>query len=392
MLFLLALVSLARAECNLAPSPGLTCDPSGTDPVCRWKNRQWTCDLNDFDSGTPTQGGSITFAYGPANTGAGDDACDGYCAWGVDGHGNDFCCETEDVLTSVLVYGTEHADTVNLADASGNRLDPNPSHPHSSEMFVNVQLSSGDDTCSGVEGALVVDVDGGDGNDTFDVGTGFVWENPSTDFDGGGGDDIAIGGIGEDHFNGNDGNDTLLGGPNADTLEGDDGDDTLEGEGGNDVLYGWAGDDILDGGAGVDGLYGGEDSDTLHGGSGDDFCDGNDGRDELYGDAGRDQLWGEAGDDRLFGGDGNDLLIGDASGMGAVRSGEDRLEGGSGNDVLCGGEKADKLFGNGGDDRLFGENGVDTADGGAGTDKCDVATDPGCESKLPATYTCPTYW
>lgn len=139
---------------------------------------------------------------------------------------------------------------------------------------------------------------------------------------GGGGNDLILGGDGVDRVNGGAGNDTLLGGLGADHLNGSDGDD---------LIYAHASDAFDDtathelfGGAGNDSIHGAAGVDTIAGGTGDDVADGGDGDDFVF---------GEVGDDRLNGGAGADLVLGGV--------GNDVLNGGAGNDTLAGGEGGD---------------------------------------------------
>jgi Ca2+-binding RTX toxin-like protein len=67
--------------------------------------------------------------------------------------------------------------------------------------------------------------------------------------DGGGGNDVLIGGLLDD---------SLFGGPGDDVVDGGAGDDDLLGEDGNDSVDGGSGVDLLDGGPGDDALRAGE--------------------------------------------------------------------------------------------------------------------------------------
>jgi hypothetical protein len=111
---------------------------------------------------------------------------------------------------------------------------------------------------------MVVDVDGGAGNDTFNGG------DEDDVVAGGTEDDTLNGGGGKDALSGNDGADTINGGDDADTINGNDGADTLHGDAGDDAVNGGAGDDQVFGDAGTDALDGGDGVDTFHcGGPGD---------------------------------------------------------------------------------------------------------------------------
>ena len=92
---------------------------------------------------------------------------------------------------------------------------------------------------------------GGDGNETIDV-SGMNNANIIVDIDGGAGNDVIIGGAGNDILVGGAGNDTITGGGGFDTLIGGTGNDILAGGVGIDILEGGAGDDTLRGGTGAD--------------------------------------------------------------------------------------------------------------------------------------------
>lgn len=68
------------------------------------------------------------------------------------------------------------------------------------------------------------------------------------------------------------GNDIILGGPGDDLILGERGNDKLLGGGGNDSIYGGDGDDVLYGGGGDDELFGEMNTNRLYGGPGDDGC------------------------------------------------------------------------------------------------------------------------
>lgn len=166
----------------------------------------------------------------------------------------------------------------------------------------------------------------GDGNDSIDIGRGFV--------------DVFSGG----------GNDTVYAGLNDNTVYSGNGNDTIFGEGGNDALYGEGGSDIL---------FGGEGNDTIDGDrwnlsenvSGDDIIYGGEGNDNIWGRFGDDTLNGDAGNDTIRGNEGNDILNGGA--------GLDKLYGHDGDDILAGGLDHDDLYGGAGADTfVFGETDI----------------------------------
>ena len=129
-------------------------------------------------------------------------------------------------------------------------------------------------------------ITGGAGNDTINA-RDFLGQ---VSLNGGGGNDVLIGGVRGDELNGGDGNDTLVGGDGADNLNGGDG---------ADVLAGYAGEDKMSGGDGNDTLVGGTDNDSLSGGIGDDLLAGEEGNDTLRGDDGFDTLSGGPGVDSI---------------------------------------------------------------------------------------------
>ncbi len=257
-------------------------------------------------------------------------------------------------------------------------------------MRVDVDAGDGDDSfviedLSDVP-TILLNLNGQGGNDTFD-GSGASLERVRLAMNGGDGDDVLTGSDGNDTLDGGDGddklsglggndtinggagNDVLSGGSGNDNLAGGDGDDSLMGESGNDVVLGGDGNDFSNGGVGDDALDGGIGRDTLNGASGNDSIAGGTGRDTLFGGSGADtldggedddSLKGHSGDDRLRGGDGNDIL--------RAGSGNDWLNGGDGNDVLRGDSGNDGLTGNDGNDFLDGSSGDDTIVGGDGDD------------------------
>ena len=77
-------------------------------------------------------------------------------------------------------------------------------------------------------------------------------------------------GAGNDTINGGAGNDIINGGAGNDTINGGAGNDMINGGAGNDTINGGAGNDIINGGAGNDTITGGGGNDTLTGGAGND--------------------------------------------------------------------------------------------------------------------------
>ncbi|PLX36063.1 MAG: hypothetical protein C0606_15180, partial [Hyphomicrobiales bacterium] len=198
------------------------------------------------------------------------------------------------------------------------------------------------------------------------------------------------------------------GGSGNDTITGSFNDETLSGNDGSDVLYGGSGDDVLDGGAGDDRLVGGAGDDTISGGDGTyDVAvftgnkanytitwnsstqtytvSGPDGTDTVdttveylafddqtvaiddFGNVTTPSSGGINGSynggtssENLVGSSNSDVLYGNA--------GNDTIDGGGGDDFIYGGNDNDSLLGGDGDDYISGGGGGDTLDGGAGSD------------------------
>jgi Ca2+-binding RTX toxin-like protein len=171
---------------------------------------------------------------------------------------------------------------------------------------------------------IALDLDGGKGTDTLDLGR-------------------AASGIRVDLKAGTLGHSTAVGFENVvgtafgDRIAGDDGVNVLDGGAGNDRIDGGDGNDILRGGDGNDRLRGQDGDDQLFGGDGDDRLEGGGrGFNTLDGGAGNDRLFGGNGDGEMFGGDGDDVIDG--------QQGDDLIRGGAGNDILTGGEGADTFL------------------------------------------------
>ncbi len=312
------------------------------------------------------------------NNGDGDD----FTLWRV-GDGNDLVLDAPG-LDDFTMLGTSAADAFNIGQNLG-------------VMLINV----GTETVSVESGSTVININGGAGNDVFNVGDLETIQGLTLnlngelgrdryDLDGSNTGSVRI------NLDGGDGGDTIMGSLNDETIIGGDGNDVINGGGGNDLIQGLAGDDTLsggdgddtlDGGTGIDVLNGGVGNDVLNGGTNNDVLNGDDGNDELIGDAGNDSLFGGlgddsllgvAGDDSLQGGDGNDFLNGGTendvilgqSGDDIIRGGdgEDSIFGGAGNDIINAGDGNDVADGQGGDDTITGSDGDDTVRGGAGND------------------------
>jgi Ca2+-binding RTX toxin-like protein len=111
-------------------------------------------------------------------------------------------------------------------------------------------------------------VRGRSGNDVIVTAPGV---NAPMTIDGGGGNDLLIGGSGRSVITGGTGNDVIFGGSGDDVLLGGDGNDDIFGGGGNDALVGGNGNDIVNGGLGRDLLIGSQDNDEIVGGDGEDI-------------------------------------------------------------------------------------------------------------------------
>ena len=154
----------------------------------------------------------------------------------------------------------------------------------------------------------------------------------------------------------------------ASTLQGGDGDDTLTVDSGwNSLYFKVQLDGTIDDGSLSDILgfehfvaHGGNLADSVTLGTGNDAFCGADGGDDATGGDGADRLAGGGGNDTLAGERGRDTLLGD--------NGNDIIRGGGGNDRIRGGAGDDSLTGNAGDDRIRCDTGDDTVAGGSGAD------------------------
>jgi len=185
-------------------------------------------------------------------------------------------------------------------------------------------------------------VDGGDGNDSFDLGMavnlGLV----------GGGSGTLLGGAGDDNLTANggsvgvDGSGTIGGGDGADSL--DFAGTTIGAGAGSGTVLGDSGSDSLTFRAGA----------TIGGGAASGYVDGGEGDDSLTLDASN---LGGSGDGTMTGGSGDDeILLRNGAGVGAL-AGTGTLLGGAGADEVR--FEGATLGGNG---RLLGEGGDDTLD------------------------------
>lgn len=229
----------------------------------------------------------------------------------------------------------------------------------SGTSIVNINGGKGNDTFNVLNirdvRDLVLNLNGEEGNDTINASKSDL-SNIRSNFDGGDGNDTLMGGAGSEALSAGAGDDQVNGGAGNDTLDGGAGDDTLTGQ---------AGDDVLDGGIGIDSLLGGDGNDTLLGGFNNDRLFGGFGDDSIDGGQGADRIEGEEGFDLLFGSDGNDTIDGGAGG--------DFIHGGSDNDVIETGEGRNTVRGGDGDDSITGGSLEDTINGGDGQDTIDAA-------------------
>lgn len=195
---------------------------------------------------------------------------------------------------TLLVVGTDHADTISVAYATYAQgvTGVKPFTPYY-VVTVNGKVSK-----FNADGIERVEVHARGGDDFVNLaGVNFV-AMPVPRYDPLNGP-IVVGSA----VIGGRGNDTIYGGSRADSLEGDAGDDQLIGEAGNDTLVGCEGNDQLGnyfveggndsliGGAGNDWLIGGNDKDTLNGGSGNDTVNGYTGDDQVTGGPGQDHFF-----------------------------------------------------------------------------------------------------
>lgn len=274
---------------------------------------------------------------------------------------------------------------------------------------VGIDARGGNDNVTvdfGVNAAMLVRIDGGMGDDTFDVS---ALQHNATLLGGADNDTIVMKGVSNDlrltNTNLSSGVVHALAGIEKAVIEGDNVDNVLDardfsgsvelyGMGGNDTLWGGRGNDYLDGGAGVDTVMAegnvdftltntqltGHGTDVLvqieqaelTGGAGINELDarvftmgpvtlyGGAGNDRLYAGSVGSNLYGGAGGDHLTGGAGEDFLDGGAD--------NDQLRGEGGDDYIVGGAGRDIIYGDGGDDKIYGQNDDDSIWGGAGND------------------------
>jgi len=222
---------------------------------------------------------------------------------------------------------------------------------------------------------------GGDGNDTLvsieeirgsNFGDTFTGNAEQNFIDGGGGDDLMMGGENHDSFAGNSGNDTIDGGPGEDGVTYTVGPGPVSVNLAAGTASGAQGDDTL---IRVENVAGTTANDTLIG---------NDDANRLMGLEGDDSLSGGGGDDLLEPGPGNDTIDGGLGGRDTVQYtspgpvvvdlAQGLATGPEGNDTLANVEVIiasnfdDILVGNASDNLIWDQLGNDTVYGGAGND------------------------
>jgi Ca2+-binding RTX toxin-like protein len=151
---------------------------------------------------------------------------------------------------TLVITGTRGDDTVVVSQGA----DPN-------QLLVDV---GGGAVVFDRSTFTAIDVDLGDGNDTFHEGSGIVSDEKLT----------VRGGRGDDVIETGDGGDLVFG---------DSGDDSISTGAGNDLVFAGQGDDFVDGGNGADTAFldGGKDVFQWDPGEGSDFIDGGSGNDLL---------------------------------------------------------------------------------------------------------------
>jgi Ca2+-binding RTX toxin-like protein len=198
-----------------------------------------------------------------------------------------------------------------------------------------------------------------------DPGVQTLADTATLTIDGGGGDDIIVGGPNLDTIKGGEGDDRLTGGPNATGIE------SIEGGAGNDVMI-WNngdGDDSDVGGAGIDETQfnnGTADDvmDVAPAGGGHHFHRVGAGIDiDMSADTERLNINAFSGNDSLVSAPGTTVATTVDAG-----SGNDTITTGDGDDLIQGGTGLDTLSGGAGADRIVGNQGNDTDNGGAGDD------------------------
>src|SRR3954470_14696192 len=199
-----------------------------------------------------------------------------------------------------------------------------------------------------------------------DPGVQTLADTAKLTIDGGGGDDIIVGGPNLDTIRGGEGDDRLTGGPNATGIE------SIEGGAGNDVMI-WNNGDGDDSDVGGDGV----DETQFNNGTADDVMDvapagggahhfhrvGAGIDIDMSADTERLNIKAFSGNDSLVSAPGTTVATTVDAG-----SGNDTIATGDGADLIQGGTGLDTLSGGAGADRIVGNQGNDTDNGGAGDD------------------------
>jgi len=263
----------AHADCAADTAYPPDCQgPSATGDNCTVAGAVVTCDfpLHAAASGSPTSGIDVhAVTYWDGATYRLD-------VFGVDGDGEQFCCET-----TPTVGGTFPNWELEII---GTQFDDDVVFDYNSETYYAYDMT---------RMVAKADLDMDDGVDVIQL--------PSNN---------------QSHVC------TVHGGPGNDIIGGSPLDDTLFGDGDQDEIYGNGGDDEIHGGGQDDTLDGGDDDDLIFGDGGVDTIDGGDGADRIDGGTGADLIDGEGGQDQICAGD---------------LSSSDVIHGGPGADDLWGG-------------------------------------------------------
>ena len=288
------------------------------------------------------------------------------------GAGNDLIQIASTVAVPVDLRGGQGNDTFKLGSGSAIIHGDDGNDTIDGKAIKSTFVAWGDAGDDNITGSSGLDeLHGGTGNDTISSGSGDdrVYADDGDDYlYGGAGSDTMEGGLGNDRIFGEAGADTLRGGAGDDVIEGGADDDIIVGELGRDTLKGGDGNDTISGAQGADTIFGDAGDDALDGGNDDDTIEGGRGKDTIYGAAGNDLVRGSQGSDTIYGGTGNDRLIAGVSEEGGDARSNDVVDGGVGSDVLYGDSGSDILYGGAGSDLIYGLPGADTIDGGTDND------------------------
>src|SRR5262245_331081 len=279
----------------------------------------------------------------------------------VAGTENDSIWDQGQNIGSMLLFGNEGADTVNVFNSTNAQT-----------IVGGIDSSDGSDLIMSGSGADLLFGNGGAdslyaglGNDTYVGGFGDDRIIDPT----AGGSDLVLGNEGNDYINVWGGNDTVVAGK---------GDDSVIVSGADHPLYLLSeGNDTInaESATGAMTIVGGNDSsdgnDSIRSGAGDDLIFGNGGNDTIRDAGGNNTVVAGAGNDSIqCTTAGTDIILaneGDDT-VGSA-SGQDTVVGGLGNDQITGGaDGGQMLIGSEGNDTLLGLLGIDTLTGGSGAD------------------------